>query len=44
MDPEISRGTRKMSLIPQFLKKKWKENFPGGNFPKLGFQKEKKPN
>ena len=36
MDPEIDRGTHKLSLIPYF-KKKWKENFSDSNFPKLGF-------
>ena len=38
MDPEIGRGTHKLSPIPYFFKKKkQKENFPDNNFPKLGF-------
>ena len=41
MAPEISRGTRKLSLIPYF-KKKQKANFLDSNFLKLGFYKEKK--
>ena len=36
MDPEISRGTRKLSLI-LYLKKKQKANYPNSNILKLGF-------